>query len=205
MAEPTKTGASSEQPSPAVGPSGGTNRRPRRTLLLLAMIALAPIVASYAAYYFFPREARVNYGALLAVPAPALDGTSFDGKRFTLTELRGHWVLLIVGGERCEAACVRMLYATRQARTMQGPEQERIVRAVVLTGDDPPQAEILAQHPGLMVARSGESALAALPTRTDAIYLVDPLGNLVLRYSDDPDIRRLAKDLERVLRASNVG
>ena len=84
-------------------------------------------------------------------------------------------------------------------------EQDRIVRALLLTGDEPPQADILAEHPGLVAARGDKTSLAALPTKSDTIYLIDPLGNLVLRYSDDPDIKRLAKDLERVLRASNVG
>jgi len=173
--------------------------------MLLAAIAVAPVLASYIAYYLFPREARVNYGALIAVPAPALEGTRFDGKPFRLAELRGRWVLLVAGGERCEAACARMLYATRQARTIQGREQDRIVRAVLFTGDEMPQDEILAEHPGLVAAHSDETSLAALPFKSGAIYLVDPLGNLVLRYSDDPDIKRLAKDLERLLRASNVG
>jgi cytochrome oxidase Cu insertion factor (SCO1/SenC/PrrC family) len=204
MVEPVHA-ASAGEPARAGRPFAGTHRRDRRTLLLLAAITIAPVVASYAAYYFFPREARVNYGALLAIPAPALDGTRFDGKPFRLAELRGRWVLLIAAGERCEAPCARMLYATRQARTMQGREQQRIVRAVLLTGDDPPQPGIVADHPGLVAARSHPSALAELPASSDAIYLIDPLGNLVLRYSDDPDIKRLAKDLERVLRASSVG
>jgi cytochrome oxidase Cu insertion factor (SCO1/SenC/PrrC family) len=174
-------------------------------LLLLAAMTIAPVAAAYVAYYFLPREARVNYGALIAAPAPALMGARFDGKPFALADFRGRWVLLIAGGERCETACLRMLYATRQARTMQGREQDRIVRAVLLTGDRAPPADALAEHPGLVAAHHDETSLASLPTKSDAIYLVDPLGNLVLRYSDDPDIKRLGKDLERVLRASNIG
>jgi cytochrome oxidase Cu insertion factor (SCO1/SenC/PrrC family) len=187
------------------GPLARTDPRNRRTLYVLAAIAIAPVVASYVAYYFFPREARVNYGALIAAPAPAIEGKRFDGTPFRLDELRGRWVLLIAGGERCEAACTRMLYATRQARTIQGREQDRIVRAVLLTGDEPPQPDVLAEHPGLVAAHGDEASFTGLPIKSNAIYLVDPLGNLVLRYSDDPDIKRLAKDLERVLRASSVG
>ncbi len=205
MAERAPSGSRSAEAPRLRGPFAATDARSRRTLMLLAAVAIAPVVASYVAYYFFPREARVNYGVLIAAPAPRLEGTRFDGKPFRLAELRGRWVLLIAAGERCESACARMLYATRQARTIQGREQDRIVRAILLTGDEAPQAEILAEHPGLVAAHSDESSLAALPMKSDAIYLVDPLGNLVLRYSDDPDIKRLAKDLERVLRASSVG
>jgi cytochrome oxidase Cu insertion factor (SCO1/SenC/PrrC family) len=204
MTEPSPSDTPGGAP-PSRAPFAGTDRRGKRTLALLAVIAFAPVVAAYVAYYLVPREARVNYGALMAVPAPPLRGVGFDGQSFDLAALRGRWVLLVAAGERCKAACERMLYATRQARTMQGREQDRIVRAMVLTGDDAPQPELLAQHPGLVVARSAQSDLAALPAADDAIYLVDPHGNLVLRYSDDPDIKRLAKDLERVLRASSIG
>jgi cytochrome oxidase Cu insertion factor (SCO1/SenC/PrrC family) len=191
--------------SEARGPRGGTSRRTRLTLLLLAAIALAPVVASYVAYYFFARDSQVNYGKLIAAPAPALSGTRFDGTPFALSEIRGKWVLLVVTGKDCSDACERMLYATRQARTMQGREQDRVVRAMVQGGDEPPRRELIEEHRGLIVARGDARALAALPSPGEAIYLIDPLGNLVLSYPADPDIKRLAKDLERVLRASSIG
>ena len=187
------------------GPLAGTSRRTRWTLVLLAAITLAPVIASYVAYYFFARDAQINYGKLIAAPAPALSATRFDGTAFVLSDLRGKWVLLVVTGKDCNEDCERMLYATRQARTMQGREQDRVVRAMVLTGDQPPGNELIAQHAGLIVARGDARALAALPSPGEAIYLIDPLGNLVLSYPADPDIKRLAKDLERVLRASSIG
>jgi cytochrome oxidase Cu insertion factor (SCO1/SenC/PrrC family) len=180
-------------------------RRSKLPLVAIAVIAFAPVIASYVAYHYFPREARVNYGELVATRAPAIEGTRPDGAPFSLADFRGRWVLLIVAGARCDATCERMLYATRQARTMQGREQDRLVRAVVATGGESPQADLVAKHPGLVFATSNERSLAALPVSNNAIYVVDPLGNLVLRYSDDPDIKRLAKDLERVLRASSIG
>jgi cytochrome oxidase Cu insertion factor (SCO1/SenC/PrrC family) len=204
MAEPAH-GGGSVAAARSRRPFAATDRRGRLTLLILAATAIAPVIASYVTYYFFPREPQANYGTLLATPAPALVGARFDGTRFALADLRGRWTLLVVAGGRCAGACERMLYATRQARTMQGRDQDRVVRAVVLTGDEPPQRELIAQHGGLIVARCDERAVAALPSPTDAIYLVDPLGNLVLSYPADPDIKRLAKDLERVLRASSIG
>ena len=186
--------------------ASSVRRRARRTLLWLVAIGLAPVIASYAAYYFFPREARNNYGTLLpTIPAPALDGRRVDGAPFRLADLRGRWVLLMAEGGRCDAPCQRRLYATRQARAMQGTEQERIVRLWLVIDDAPPDNAILAQHPGLIVARASQVAVGALPGGADAIYLIDPLGNLVLRYSDDPDIKGINRDLERLLRISRIG
>jgi hypothetical protein len=196
-----------ERPSPeGAGAVPRPNGSGRRTLLLLAAVTLAPVVASYTAYYLFPRDASVNYGTLLpTAPAPAIEGVRADGSPFRLTDLRGRWVLLASGGGDCDASCERRLYATRQARTMQGKEQDRVVRAWLVVGEAAPSPELLAQHPGLVVVRVPEAALAQLPGGAAPLYLIDPLGNLVLRYPDDPDIKGMAKDLSRLLRASGIG
>jgi len=198
MADPAPRGRPA---APGIGAAKG-----RRTLLLIAAVALAPIVASYVAYYLFPRTQRVNYGSLLpTVAAPAIEGTLADGSRFRLEDLRGRWVLLGAGRGECDAACERMLYATRQARTMQGKEQDRIVRAWLIEGDGVPAEALLAQHPGLVVAHVERAALNSLPAGAGAVYLIDPLGNLVLRYPRDPDVRGVANDLARLLKASRIG
>jgi len=184
--------------------------RGRHTLLLIVAIGVAPIVASYAAYYWFTPSKRVNYGELLeTAPAPALAGAGLDGKAFSLSDLRGKWVLLIASRSDCAEACLRALYATRQARTIQGREQDRVVRLLLQPSASPSLApELAVAHPGLVVAKVDERALERLPLDASAgatILLLDPRGNLVLRYNGDPDIRGLANDLQRVLKASQIG
>jgi hypothetical protein len=121
--------------------------------------------------------------------------------------LHGRWVLLVVSGGPCEKSCERALYATRQARTMQNREQDRVVRVLLQpSGAALPSPSLLTGHPGLAVVAADPAQWRALPGGgAGNIYLVDPLGNIVLRYSADLDIKRLAKDLERVLRASRIG
>lgn len=183
--------------------------RGRRTLWLIVAIGLAPIVASYAAYYWFTPSKRVNYGELLqTAPAPVLDGSGTDGRVFSLNQLRGKWVLLIASRAACAEACERALYVTRQARTIQGREQDRVVRLLLQPPAAPRlPAEVTAAHPGLVRARVDQGALERLPLGESAaaIVLLDPRGNLVLRYDADPDIRGLANDLQRVLKASQIG
>ncbi len=180
--------------------------RGRRTILLIAAACLAPVIASYAVYYIYPRSAQVNYGTLLpTAPVPPIRGSQDDGTPFRLEDLRGRWVLLAGGTTGCDAGCERTLYATRQAHTMQGKERDRVVRVWLDAGGTPPAPELRAAHPGLVVARVAAGALAALPGAHPGIWLIDPLGNLVLAYPADPDIKGLAKDLARVLRASGIG
>ena len=184
--------------------------RGRRNLLLLALVALGPIVASYVAFYWLVPTKRLNYGELLApATAPLLTGIAPGGAPFALQELRGKWVLLIASGADCVAACEKALYATRQARTIQGREQDRVVRAWLQpTGAPAPAPGLMADHPGLIAARVDPAALAQLPLLAPdgvTILLVDPRGNLVLRYGGDPDIKRVANDLGRLLRTSQIG
>ena len=182
----------------------------RRTLVVLAIVCATPVVASYMAYYWIKPAGRVNYGELLeAAPASEIVGTQVDGAPFRLSAYRGKWVLLSTDDGACEAACQRKLYATRQARTIQGREQERVVRVWLQRGDAPaPGADLLEQHPGLIAARVDPARWPALRDAGDAaqsIFMIDPLGNRILRYPADPDIKRMAKDLERLLRVSRIG
>ena len=188
----------------AVRPKSGGGRR---IVFLIAALSLAPIAAAFVVYYFFPRQPAANYGTLLPTrPAPPISGIRADGSPFRLEELRGRWVLLWGEPSGCGSACDKAAYATRQARTMQGRDQDRIVRALLLVGDAaPPVPAFTAQHPDLIVARVAADALDPLPGGSGALFVIDPLGNLVLRYPDDPDIRGIANDLARLLKASRIG
>jgi hypothetical protein len=184
--------------------------RGRRPLLIVALLCAAPVVASYVAYYWFRPVRHVNYGELLeARPAREIVGTLPDGGKFRLSDYRGRWLFLAADAGPCEDACQHKLYATRQARTIQGREQERVVRVWLQATQAPALApQLLAQHPGLVVARVDPAEWDGLPGDTGPtrnIYLIDPLGNIVLRYPADPDIKGMAKDLERLLRASRIG
>jgi cytochrome oxidase Cu insertion factor (SCO1/SenC/PrrC family) len=192
------------------GQAPGVKRSPprlaRHPLVWIAVIALAPIVASYTVYYFFPRTPAANYGTLLSTaPVADVEGMRSDGAPFRLDELRGRWVLLALGDGDCDAGCERRLYATRQARTMQGKDQDRIVRVFLFVGDAKPAAGLLPQQPGLIVVWIPNAVGAKLPAGTRSLYLVDPLGNFVLSYPADPDIKGIARDLTRLLKASQIG
>ena len=183
-------------------------------LVLMALFAVSPIIASYVTYFWFTPDKRLNYGELLAaVPAPPVEGVREGGAPFALADLKGQWILLVVTRDACAEACRQALYATRQARTIQGREQDRVARAWLISADAPtPPDDIARTHPGLLIARVAPQALASLPLLPRAgpegqptILLLDTRGNLVLRYRADADIKRLASDLGRLLRASQIG
>lgn len=180
-----------------------TSARNKRLLALLAAIALAPVVLSYVAYYAWPRDARVNYGELLSGTLPPIVGTRADGATFDSDDLRGRWTVLYVAPGDCTGVCPSALYASRQARTIQNAERDRVARVWIVDGGSAPSAALVAQHPDLTTVRVLEPP--RLPRGADRIYLVDPLGNFVLAWPSKPDVKAMAKDLGRVLRASSIG
>jgi hypothetical protein len=189
---------------PAAG--GGTDARTRRMIVLIAAIAVAPVVLAYVAYYHWPRMAHTNYGELLpAQTLPRIIGTTRAGATFDSAGLHGKWVVLFASPGECDPVCRQALYASRQARTIQNAERDRVQRVWLLTDAAMPAPSLLAEHPDLAVARVVPTALAALPRGIHVMYLVDPLGNLVLAWPANPDIKAMSKDLSRLLHASQIG
>ena len=205
-AQPQAWGDHTSAAAGNVRPQGATSARNKRLLVLLAVIAFAPMALSYLAYYVWPRDARVNYGELLAPRTIApIAGTRTDGAPFDLTALRGRWVVLYAAPGDCAGTCADALYASRQARTIQNAERERVARVWLVTDGSRPAPALLAAHPDLTVAHVDARSAQSLPLGSDRIYLVDPLGNVVLAWPSKPDIKAMAKDLRRLLRASSIG
>ena len=122
-----------------------------------------------------------------------------------LVALRGKWVLVTFDAAACDARCERKLYIVRQVRRAQGTNAERIERLWLLTDRGQPAPELLATIAGSHVAPA-DGALRSFPGEPTAyIYLVDPLGNLMMRFPAAADGSRMIKDLERLLKYSSFG
>lgn len=160
----------------------------RNKLLWIAVICAAPVVLGTAAYVFkWSPGALSNYGELLA-PKPV---SGFE-------PLRGKWVLVMFDAAACNAYCERKLYLMRQVRRAQGKDMDRVERLWVLAGAGEPRAEIL---PGIEGTRLARFSAAGFPgSAVDHIYLVDPFGNLMMRFPREPDPSKMIKDLQRLLK-----
>lgn len=167
----------------------------RLKLGLIFIACAAPFVLGWAAWYFgWGTGTRGNYGELIS-PQP-VPGAPFE-------ELRGRWVLVMFDPANCGPTCQRKLYYLRQVRTALGKEQGRVERLWVITDDGQPVSDLLAAYPGM---RLWPKPAEGFPRPADEhIYVVDPLGNLMLRFPRDPDPSRMLKDLQRLLRYSRVG
>ena len=182
----------------------------RSKFLLLVGIFVLPVVVAYVSYFGWRPSGHTNYGELITVtPLQQTAGVRHDGTAFDLAALQGKWVMVHVGPAACDTGCAQQLYLMRQLRTAQGKEQSRIERLWVVTDDAAVDAHLLGEHEGLHVWRpSTASFTAQFPAERDPsvhIYMVDPLGNLMLRFPEQADPKGIMKDLKLLLKASQIG
>lgn len=182
---------------------------PRAKLLLVMGFFALPIVASLIAYRFFRPQPSANYGELLLPPQTLSNEplTRLDGTAFRFGELRERWVLIASDSGACEAQCAAKLHSMRQVRLALGRNAPRVARVLVVDDARVPDPAALAPLEDLIVAVPPRGLAMPPGAGNDRahVYLVDPRGNVMMRWPAQPDFRGMLKDLERLLKASQIG
>ena len=188
-----------------------TEKKPggRPQLLLIAVVFLGPLLVAAWMYYggHIRPQGSSNSGALLEPIvniADSLPGTQLTGKA------SGQWILLYHDRGQCAEECRAALYRQRQSRLMLGKEMDRVAR-VFLHGDSAPDTVFLdEQHKGLIIL--SEQGLADLlkqkrpdEAKTGGLFLIDPLGNLVMYFPPDLDPGEMVGDIKHLLKLSRIG
>lgn len=186
----------------------------RWKLLAVLLVCASPVILSYLTYYVIKPQSRTNYGAFIdprEYPIPALGTTTLDGKSIALETYQGKWIMLQVDGAECPAVCEKKLHDIRQLRLAQGKEMERIERVWLITDNKPVDTILMREFDGTNMLRAKAEAVRAwLPveegtTMSDHIYMIDPLGNLMMRFPKDADPNKIKKDVTKLLKASSIG
>jgi len=148
------------------------------------------------------------------VPVVSIALTDTDGQPLDADTLRGIWTMAYVPVGECGEVCRRNLYHMRQIRLALNNRMKRVQRMVLPDPSAPLDEELLAEHVGLVVvgeaARDAyvaaiDSTEEALAPVDDAIYLIDPLGNLMMRFSPDLPPESILKDVKHLLKVSKIG
>jgi cytochrome oxidase Cu insertion factor (SCO1/SenC/PrrC family) len=188
--------------------SAGDRARSLISLWLIAAVTLTPVAASYLFYYLRPPQRSAAYGELLpAAPLPEARLALADGSPFELSRLRGKWVLVTVDAAPCDAYCEKKLVYLRQLRLTQGRNMNRVERVWLIVSGTP-RPETAARFRGTWFVRASAELLRHFPAPAapaDHIYVIDPLGNLMMRYPREPDPSGMVRDLTRLLRLSRIG
>jgi hypothetical protein len=207
-------------------PNAAHDRRQRRMLIALALLFFAPLAVSFFLYYGGDwRPIRhVNRGDLVNPPRPLPDvslpiargpSASIGADRTTPTFLKKKWTLLYWGAGSCTSRCRTNLYDTRQVRTALNRDMDRVQRVFVAEGECCDWQYLESQHPDLITVRATSDAAPLLallpafggvsPATADRVYIIDPLGNLMMSYAPDAKPKGMLEDLKRLLGLSSVG
>jgi hypothetical protein len=173
-----------------------------RTVGALAALFFLPVLASFWIYYFtdWRPASSTAHGTLIQPPIPLPKGDVFQDK----------WTLLYVADGGCDPACVNALYVARQTRLLLNKDMQRVNRVLLSTGPVD-RALLESRHPGVMLLDSSspatEGVLRTVPAaqRANGLFIVDPLGNLVMRYDTRENPKGLLEDLKKLLKLSHIG
>jgi hypothetical protein len=185
----------------------------RVKMLLVLAVCASPVIASYVAYFVIKPESRTNYGQLIQ-PSRSMPDTplrTLEGAAVPPGSLKGQWLLLAVGPAACDGACEKRLHAQRQLREMLGRERDRLDKVWLVTDDGLPKPPLLAAvraAPEVTVLRWPQIDLARwlAPESGHALeehlYLVDPMGEWMMRFPVAFDPAKVKRDIDRLMRAS---
>ena len=192
-----------------------TQTNGRWKLLAVLAVCASPLIFSYLTYFVIKPAGRTNYGTLIDPRAhpipPTLGTTALDGKPVALDAYKGKWIMLQVEPGDCQKACKDQLVKARQLRLMQGKDMERIERVWLITDNAPLDIQLMKVIDGARMLRVKPEAVKAwLPVEagsdvTDHLYLIDPLGHLMMRYPKDAAPNKVSKDISKLLKASAIG
>jgi hypothetical protein len=191
-----------------------SRNRGRWKLLAILLVCAAPIILSYLTYYVIKPSSRTNYGTLIDprnYPIPPLGTATLDGKPAALADYQGKWIMLQVDGGSCPETCQKKLYDMRQLRLTQGKEMDRIERVWLITDKEPLDTMLMREYDGTHLLRARADLVNAwLPVEegtvaADHIFMIDPLGNLMMRFPKDADPNKIKKDINKLLKASSIG
>lgn len=186
----------------------------RLKMLLVLLVCAAPVIASYFTYFVIRPEGRTNYSELIQPlrPVPAdLPLSNLQGQATPPESLKGQWLLVVVGGGACNERCEKNLWLQRQLRELLGREKDRLDKVWLINDSAPARPEtVQAVTTGVPVTvlRVPPEALASWVQPAvgrpleDHMYIVDPMGNWMMRVPPQPEPAKLKRDIEKLLRAS---
>lgn len=185
----------------------------RWKMLGVLLVCAAPVIASYFAYYVVRPEGRRNFGELIHPqrPLPDLTAQNLTGQITQLKALKGQWLLISVAGGACDAVCSRHLYLQRQMRESLGKNKDRVDWVWLIPDEAPVPDKLLPALKEATVLRVSPAGLAdwlapaSGQALADHLYVVDPMGNWMMRFPahlEPASAAKAKRDLEQLLRAA---
>lgn len=194
-------------------------KRSRRPFWIVIGLFFVPLAIAFALYYGgngWRPAGSTNKGDLVhpARPLPQAALPLANGGTTDPRWLEDKWTFIYVGAGACDETCRTALVHMRQTRLALGREMDRVQRAFISTSACCDRDYLAREHEGLIVIDGNPQlgALAPFPRYANVpveqagrIYIVDPLGNLMMSYAPDAPSRALLEDTKKLLTLSHIG
>ena len=200
---------------PTPGDAAGSALSGRLKLLAILLACSLPVLVAYFVFYVVRPQGEAGFGELITPvrPVPQVQATGLDGAKVPLPSLKAQWLLVKVDGGACVQDCQKQLTVLRQFRLMLGKDMDRMDWLWLINDQAPVDPRLAAslKHDSATVLRVDADTLNTwLPApagkpQQDFIYVVDPMGNTMMRFPSRLDSAAAAKakrDMEHLLRAS---
>jgi cytochrome oxidase Cu insertion factor (SCO1/SenC/PrrC family) len=199
-------------------PADQVGARSRKQVWILVGVFFAPLLLAFLMYYGggIRPSGSTNHGDLITPPVTLaeVELPSTDDRPLPANTLRGRWTMVFIGDGACDHRCREALTLMRQTRLALGDDMPRVQRLFMISGNCCDRPYLQTEHPGLLLGRidnpAGKTLLETFPAGANAaqqgrIYLVDPLGNLMMSYAPDAPQKGLLEDLKKLLKLSHIG
>ena len=201
-----------------VNNSIAVNKKNPYTVWFVVLAFIAPVALAYFMYFFVEVKSFVNHGEILN---PIIHINDFELKNETdeiipQQELTFKWRTISFLGKDCDQLCETRLFDTRQIHTSLGKNQHRLLRMFVHL--EPAGEALLTlmaeEHPGVIHVYCNEKIIINVlgdNIRDDAgisnneTYIMDPMGNIMMRFTQDQPNKEFLYDLKKLLKASHIG
>ena len=187
--------------------------RSKKTFYLLVLVFILPFTMAVLLHFFDLKPSGKSYGNLVQPPKtlqfPALKDT--QGKIFKPEQWNKIWSIVTVDTAGCAAPCVARVHMLKQVHTSMNKEIDRVQRVLLVPADIKGEAfsALQKKYPDLIILAGTDAETVKFSAEFSAakgeVFLVDPLGNLMMSYPDKFDPKGLRSDLTRLLKNSWAG
>jgi len=196
---------------------GNKKRNPYAVWFVVAAF-VAPVVLAYIVFFFVDVKSYINHGEILnpIVHITSFELTDENNAIIPKEKLTYKWSLISFVGKTCDEKCEARLYDTRQIHTSLGKNQHRLSRMFV---HFKPAGEALTKlidekhgtvihvngDESIIIKALGDNVHDGIGITNNETYIMDPMGNIMMRFTIDQPNKEFLYDLRKLLKASQIG
>ena len=185
----------------------------RKILLGMAVIFVLPFTIAATLHLLNVHPSSRSYGELVNPPKPLQISVLHDaqGKAISSQQWLKKWSIVTVATSTCAEPCLTQIHLLKQVNIALDKDAKRVQRVLIMP--TLPNTEAIStlqkQYPELVILSGADAETVQFATQfsgaVGSVYLVDPLGNLMMRYPQNMNPKGMLTDLKKLLKNSWAG